>query len=290
MVDSRPDEKRRIDITSVSQGIFGRIVLSDISKPMAEHVHHQCHLLFKVGGQDAECVVSGRRYPLTNDTVILVNAWERHHLGQLVAEKPITVLALYIEPEWLRRRIGASADLRSWIFFGASCMRLTEPMRRLRELLADYMAASGVGCDENVGHIVAELAGAFLRSSSSYENRDPGGHIWRALDIMAESRGNIPEMATLAREIGLSRSRFFSRFKTCVGASPTLCANHFRIETATRKLAENGTSIAELSLSLGFSDQPNFTRFFGRHLGVSPGNYRRALSGHAVNVSVLAGS
>lgn len=279
---------RRIYMTSVSQGAFGRIVLADITRPMAEHVHHHFHLLFKVAGQDGECVVSGRRYPMTDDTVILVNAWECHHLGQAVAEKPITVLALYIEPEWLAHRVGASADLRSWIFFSNSCMRLTRRMRQLRELLALCMTASAMGYDENVEDLVAKLAGAFLHGCRSKQNRDPGGHIRRALDIMAEARGNIPEMAMIARQVGLSRSRFFGRFRSCVGSPPTLFANHFRIETATRKLAENGTSIADLSLSLGFSDQPNFTRFFGRHLGVSPGSYRKALSDHGLNVPAVA--
>ena len=105
----------------------------------------------------------------------------------------------------------------------------------------------------------------------------PDARIRQALEIIGDRNGWIAEMGKVARQVGMSRPRFFARFKANTGMSPTLFANHCRVEHAASALERDDVSLADLSIGLGFSEQANFTRYFRRHFGAPPGVYRRAL-------------
>lgn len=269
-------------MTRVWQGAFGRVVLADINRPMAPHVHHHCHLLFKVGGHDNVCMIEGRLFPTTDDSVVLVNAWEKHHIGANVRRRPVTILALYVEPGWIGRRLGTPVA-GAWTHFQTGSERLSPPAKRMRDHLTDSMIAGADPNEAMLEALASEVVGSAMLRSRRDTGRDRADdvdeRVLYALQLMARAPGEIVDMGAFARELGMSRARFFARFRSAVGASPALCANHFRVEAATRGLADLATSIAELSLDLGFSDQPNFTRFFSKHLGVPPAAYRRALQG-----------
>ncbi|HEX6625266.1 MAG TPA: helix-turn-helix transcriptional regulator, partial [Pyrinomonadaceae bacterium] len=49
-----------------------------------------------------------------------------------------------------------------------------------------------------------------------------------------------------------------------------------RIERACRELERPASSIIDVALSAGFSDQSHFTRAFKRATGMTPGAFRRA--------------
>lgn len=71
----------------------------------------------------------GERYPLTDDTAVLVNAWEPHCYAHHDPEAPRTViLALYIEPAWLaqiQRPLSVSGYPG---FFPKACVQIARPM------------------------------------------------------------------------------------------------------------------------------------------------------------------
>ena len=83
----------------------------------------------------------------------------------------------------------------------------------------------------------------------------------------------------IADEVGLSRSHFFELFRRSTGFSPQFYINVSRMESAIHGLMRTDAPLAELSDSLGFSTQGNFTRFFRQQLGVTPDRFRSAATG-----------
>ncbi|MFC6640781.1 AraC family ligand binding domain-containing protein [Sulfitobacter profundi] len=73
-----------------------------MDRPLVKHAHAQCHVLLKVEGADTEFDVGGRCVPLTDESAVLINAWEHHSYVHRAGQPPTIILALYIEPTWLR--------------------------------------------------------------------------------------------------------------------------------------------------------------------------------------------
>lgn len=77
----------------------------------------------------------------------------------------------------------------------------------------------------------------------------------------------IPSIAT---EMGMSRTSFFSRFKELAGISPQDYLIHYRIAYAKQLLTIGGMSVSEVAYKSGFNDPKYFSRVFKKIEGVSP--------------------
>ncbi|OCI90898.1 hypothetical protein A6U85_25305 [Agrobacterium sp. 13-626] len=99
--------------------------------------------------------------------------------------------------------------------------------------------------------------------------------IRNALGFIRQNLSDRPTIEKVAREVGLSRSRFFEQFKGCLGISPQHYIDSCRVSRATKLLTRSPASLAEISDELGFSQPTHFTRFFTQHTGVAPSTFRR---------------
>ena len=87
----------------IAHGTFGRVALLDMDCSLVRHAHPHCHVLLKVEGADTQFVVgetdlpAHRRHPRSSSMAGSRTAYVH------VPERPRTrILALYIEPEWLK--------------------------------------------------------------------------------------------------------------------------------------------------------------------------------------------
>src|SRR5574340_24688 len=99
--DPAPIIRRMTSALKLFQGRFGRVALLDSDKDLVMHSHPQCHVLIKAEGADTAFQVREQFYPLSQDTLVLVNAWEPHCKVHRRRNQRSTVLALYIETAWL---------------------------------------------------------------------------------------------------------------------------------------------------------------------------------------------
>ena len=81
-------------------------------------------------------------------------------------------------------------------------------------------------------------------------------------------------LAELAGQLGLSSHYFSMLFKHALGVSPHHYVLRERIREAQRLLAAGQTSISEVALSLGFSDQSHFSQAFRKMTGTTPKRYQ----------------
>ena len=101
--------------------------------------------------------------------------------------------------------------------------------------------------------------------------------VTRATRYMRERAADNPGLESVAREVGLSRSRFFEQFKNCMGVSPQQYVDCQRMAMAMEMLGQPELPIAEVSHRLGFAAPSHFARFFALHTGFPPRDFRRGV-------------
>jgi len=83
-------------------------------------------------------------------------------------------------------------------------------------------------------------------------------------------------VASLAREVGLSRSVFAARFTQLVGEPPLGYLTRLRMQKAAT-LLRDGARLAEASRLTGYASEASFSHAFRQWAGVAPGAWRRKL-------------
>lgn len=79
---------------------------------------------------------------------------------------------------------------------------------------------------------------------------------------------------TVARQVGLSVSRFHALFRARFGMSPMRYLAGCRLTRAAQLLEQSHLPLAEIALAVGYGDQSAFTRAFRRTYGRAPARYR----------------
>lgn len=273
----------------IYQGRFGRVALLDMDAPLVPHAHHHCHVLLKAGGADTYFHVRSKLQPLTTETAVLVNAWEPHAYEHQGSYAPKTIiLALYIEPGWLKEiqhSLSASLNPR---FFPQPCVQVSQHTRRIADELVNEMQWGDTIASERLEHLLFELMMSIIgpfaewRQSGRHFHRDDflqkDPRIRRALGYIQENVGARLNMDQLASHCGMSRAHFFSQFRLCTNVTPLVYANVLRMESAIRSLTAANDSLATISYEIGFSAPSHFTRFFRQNLGITPGQYRQVVN------------
>jgi AraC-like DNA-binding protein len=108
-----------------------------------------------------------------------------------------------------------------------------------------------------------------------------------ALRDMHREPGRDWQLRELAKQVGMSRSSFASRFKANAGVPPLTYLQNLRMRLAELELRDGARSVAELAKSLGYASDSAFSNAFKRRTGMSPKHYQsivakmdRATLGH----------
>jgi LacI family transcriptional regulator len=82
-------------------------------------------------------------------------------------------------------------------------------------------------------------------------------------------------VADLPLAAGVSRRTLQDRFKEFLGRTPLEEIHRTRVDRIARLLVETSMTISEISAASGFEIDAHVSRFFSRHTGVTPIEYRR---------------
>ncbi|MFW2383444.1 MAG: AraC family transcriptional regulator, partial [Acidimicrobiales bacterium] len=102
--------------------------------------------------------------------------------------------------------------------------------------------------------------------------RDP--LIGRALTLVHRDPARDWTVASLAAEVGMSRSNLSAKFTELVGVSPKQYITTWRMQIAESTLRDTNQSIAEIAASLGYQSEAAFSRAFKRETGTAPSYVR----------------
>lgn len=98
--------------------------------------------------------------------------------------------------------------------------------------------------------------------------------IGRAVALIHSEPARPWTVDALARQVGMSRTRFADRFQELIGSSPMRYLMEWRLQRAAVALRKSHRSIAEIARACGYSSQAAFTRMFKERFGRSPKEFR----------------
>lgn len=273
------------DALRIAHGAFGRVALLDMDRSLVRHAHPHCHVLLKVDGDDTQFLVGDHVAPLTDDLAVLVNAWESHAYIHDSRRKNALILALYIEPDWLRSFRPNWAASGAPGFFEHSAGEVTAHIRQTALDLAAEMVHEP-GASRRQEALLSELmiavierftpwrtVGASLREIARANAID--WRVGKAISLMRTDPAAPLSIDRLAKEAGLSRAHFFRIFEDSTGVTPHVFLNVVKVEMAVGAIVEGEESFSAISDRLGFSVPAHFTRFFRDHCSVAPSAFRQ---------------
>jgi AraC-like DNA-binding protein len=268
----------------IAHGSFGRVALLDMDASLVRHAHPHCHVLLKVQGADTQFLIGDTVVPLNDTSVVMVDGWQPHAYVHNPSRPRTLILALYVEPQWLKALRPAWAASGSPGFFAQPCGEISPRIRQLaRDLAADMMARPD--CRDEHEALLSDLMIAVIerftpwRSFSSSlrainTSPRPDWRIRRVAETMRTDVSRNVDVSDLAKEAGLSRAHFFRLFESSIGVPPRVYLNVVRLERAVRAVVNDNANVAEIGNRLGFDVPAHFTRFFRNHTGVSPREFR----------------
>lgn len=102
--------------------------------------------------------------------------------------------------------------------------------------------------------------------------RDPV--VGKALALLHKQPSHPWTIASLANEVGLSRSVLAERFRHYLSDTPMGYLTRWRLQLAAQVLGSTSKSVAEVASDVGYESEPSFNRAFKREFGVPPARYR----------------
>ncbi|UMZ72575.1 HTH-type transcriptional regulator YesS [Natranaerofaba carboxydovora] len=100
--------------------------------------------------------------------------------------------------------------------------------------------------------------------------------ITKAIDYIEKNYKKELKLEDVAKEVGLSSAYFSRIFKQETGLSFTEYVNRVRVKLS-KEMLKDYSSLADVALNVGFSDQSYFCKTFKRITGLSPGKYKNAI-------------
>jgi AraC-like DNA-binding protein len=102
--------------------------------------------------------------------------------------------------------------------------------------------------------------------------RDPV--VGRSLGLLHSRVAHPWTIASLADEVGISRSALVERFARYLSEPPMAYLTRWRLQLAARSLERTSRGVAEIAAGVGYESEAAFNRAFKREFGQPPGRYR----------------
>ncbi|KQU74515.1 hypothetical protein ASC75_21120 [Aminobacter sp. DSM 101952] len=269
-------------------GPFGQVAVSLISRPISHHLHFNYTWMFKVRGPDVELDTPVGPKLIRDDNVLILNPRETHAKSHLT-RIPMLALSAHVDSDWLGG-VYKEAGIRLGRKFTNTEEPLTQEVRiaaaRIVAMLLCYSPTDETHQVELVRDLSLAMGRSYLGGSGSDRASDGSAIDFRVARALRHIDGEksfskigidkqLANMEELGRQVGLSRSRFFERFRECVGTSPSRYIESVKIAYAMKLLVESDLPIKQIAEELGFSEHTHFTRFFVRRSGMTPSLVRR---------------
>ncbi|MFI7467244.1 helix-turn-helix domain-containing protein [Nonomuraea sp. NPDC049646] len=132
-----------------------------------------------------------------------------------------------------------------------------------------------LGAVEEVLVLATASAGAAASVASGAERGDE--RVRRVLDLIAGEPGAQHSVASLARAVALSPSRFAHLFAAETGQTPMGAVRRARVRHAASLLEVTDLDVGQVAAASGFVSPFHFSRAFRREYGLPPRDYRARL-------------
>ena len=126
--------------------------------------------------------------------------------------------------------------------------------------------------------LVLELLAAASRSQMKLKNRIPPRWLGQAEEFLRAHFSEHLNLATLSEVVGVHPVHLAREFRKHYACTAGDYIRRLRVEYACHQIGRAGCSLAEIASAAGFSDQSHFSKVFRHFTGMTPAQYRAALS------------
>jgi len=253
-----------------------------------QHWHEELEWLYVDNGL-LELIIHGKEYTLSGGEFCFINAEELHEIKSVGESLHHAIL---FKPELLDFAVydacqhGFIRPVTSQrVLFPTACSCLPDDaagkVLALMKEVAGLYKRSGTGAALGIKikllQVVEVLfeAGCFLENTCTQTERESLSNLKLAIDYIHRNYGGPISLQALADMSFMSPNYFCHKFKRELGKPPIKFINEYRIQQASKLLAESGLSVSEISESVGFDNLSYFIRKFKEYKGVTPAKYRQ---------------
>jgi AraC-like DNA-binding protein len=282
------------------------------STTIAPHLSPEAgHLIiyhFLTEGRAYARLLDGRREELTAGDIVVFPHGDAHVLGNGLPEKPVDSLQTFAKnlTQGLKlARFGGGGEISRFVCGFMACEpRLSEIfLAGLPKILKVHVAnePSGQWLEHSIRFSVGEVNGSnagsglvlaklsevlFVETLRRYINAlPPDGIGWlagardpiigQALALLHKEPAHPWTISSLARRVGLSRTRLAERFRHFLGESPMAYLAQWRLKLGAEVLQSTEDSVAEVAAAVGYGSEAAFNRAFKREFDCPPAQFRR---------------
>jgi AraC-like DNA-binding protein len=237
---------------------------------------HRYHSVSYVRKGSFACQTRGRAFELVAGAVLVGRADDEYTCTHDHHDGGDECLSFQLTPELVE-----SFGSRSSAWLVGNVPPLAELM-----VLGELAQATAEGhCDLGMDEVGMLFAHRFMEVVSGHDSifvkarsQDRRRIVETALWI-ADNAQQPLDLASTARQSGLSPFHFLRLFRSVLGITPHQYLVRCRQRRAVRLLAEDDRPVTDVAFEAGFADLSNFVRTFHRTTGLSPGRFRQAIRG-----------
>lgn len=151
--------------------------------------------------------------------------------------------------------------------------------------LASETASNRPGSDILVGRLTdmffIQIVRAFMTqhkecaSSTGWLKGLADPEIGAALRLIHERPAAPWTVASLAKEVGMSRTTFAVRFANIMTSTPMDYLTSWRMQEAVSLMEQGEVSVSSIATAVGYTSEAAFAKAFKREIGAAPGTFRR---------------
>jgi AraC-like DNA-binding protein len=140
--------------------------------------------------------------------------------------------------------------------------------------MPDWYTVTKLPIRSHRGRIIGIL-GVLQHCGDDIRRTGPWREIAVAVDSIRERYAQPLSVADLAVQAAMSPRQLERKFRAVLGLSPQQLLIKVRVHAACHALRHSAQNLASIGAECGFYDQSSFTEHFRRHVGLTPGQYRR---------------
>ena len=251
--------------------------------------HSYFEVLYLCSGS-ALCHIQDRLLPMHVGDLAVIGSTVYHRLER-ISSQPLTLAALFFEPEMIRCDGGSDSVqyLTPFLFQDATFPHIIPAETGIPRQVLDMMLrihaerASASNARLVLKTYLKMILALLVTHYASYSGKAEIFHRQeKALERMRplfkyleENCSNPIQIKQAARVCGMSESHFMSVFKEVTGLSFLKYLIHYRVEKARVMLTHTDESMKNICQDVGFCDQSYFGAVFRKVVGVTPAEYRR---------------
>jgi len=158
-------------------------------------------------------------------------------------------------------------------------------LKALCDALLEEARRPAIGTDLYTDLIAQQMALLILRRQNADGIIEPKSRklspaeTARIISYLEEQIENIGGMDTVAALVDMDVYAFTRAFKLTTGQTPGQFLIERRLARVKDLLLSTNDTLADITYATGFSNQPHMTSTFSKHVGTSPGKWRKAVKG-----------